>query len=69
MQGIDYCIRTAVRLGKPLALNLSFGNNYGSHDGEALLELYLDTVATIGRNVICVGTGNEGNKAIHTSGT
>ena len=68
MQGIDYCIKTAVRLGKPLALNLSFGNNYGSHDGESLLEFYLDTVAVIGRNVICVGTGNEGNKATHTSG-
>ena len=25
-------------------------------------------MAVIGRNVICVGTGNEGNKATHTSG-
>ena len=33
-----------------------------------MLEFYLDTVAVIGRNVICVGTGNEGNKATHTSG-
>lgn len=32
MQGIDYCVRKAVELGKPLALNLSFGNNYGSHE-------------------------------------
>lgn len=32
MQGIDYAVRTAVKLGKPLVINLSFGNSYGSHE-------------------------------------
>lgn len=32
MQGIDYVLRLAIQMGKPLALNLSFGNNYGSHE-------------------------------------
>ncbi len=32
LQGIDYVLRQAVTLGKPVALNLSFGNNYGSHE-------------------------------------
>lgn len=32
------------------------------------METYLDTVAALGRNVICVGTGNEGTQATHTSG-
>lgn len=32
LQGIDYVLRQAVALGKPVALNLSFGNNYGSHE-------------------------------------
>ena len=68
MQGIDYCIRQSIAMGMPLALNLSFGNNYGSHSGESLIELYLDSASILGRTVICVGTGNEGNKAIHTSG-
>ena len=31
LQGIDYAIRLAADRGIPLALNLSFGNNYGSH--------------------------------------
>ena len=52
----------------PLALNLSFGNNYGSHSGESLIEAYLDSVSDVGRNVICVGTGNEGGESLHTSG-
>lgn len=68
LQGIDYVLRHAVALGKPVALNLSFGNNYGSHSGESLLESYLDGAANLGRSVICVGTGNEGNGALHTSG-
>lgn len=29
MQGIDYVVRQAVSMGMPVALNLSFGNNYG----------------------------------------
>lgn len=32
MEGVDYLVRQAQRLGKPMALNLSFGNNYGSHE-------------------------------------
>ena len=30
MQGIDYVIRKAQQLGMPVAINLSFGNTYGS---------------------------------------
>jgi minor extracellular serine protease Vpr len=68
MQGIDYAIRQAIDLQMPLALNLSFGNNYGSHSGESLIETYLDNAALSGKTVICVGMGNEGSVAIHTSG-
>lgn len=32
IQGIDYCIRLAIARNQPLALNLSFGNSYGSHE-------------------------------------
>ncbi len=31
MQGIDYVIRLSLELQMPIAVNLSFGNNYGSH--------------------------------------
>ena len=68
MQGIDYVIRQGAALGRPVALNLSFGNNYGSHSGDSLLSTYIDSAAGMGKNVICVGTGNEGNRALHTSG-
>ena len=69
MEGIDYCIRKAVELNMPVAVNLSFGNNYGAHDGNSLLENYLDTVAGVGKNIICTGMGNEGVSAVHQAVT
>ncbi|HJB16329.1 MAG TPA: S8 family serine peptidase [Candidatus Blautia excrementipullorum] len=68
MQGIDYLVRQALALRMPMAINLSFGNNYGSHRGDSLLETYMSNAANVGRTVICVGTGNNGNDNLHTSG-
>lgn len=65
MEGVDYCIRKAVELQMPVAVNLSFGNNYGAHNNNSLLEAYLNTVAGVGKNVICVGMGNEGTSGVH----
>lgn len=68
MQALDYCIRTSIRYNQPIAINLSFGNTYGSHDGTSLLETYIDSIADVGRNSICVGSGNEGASGGHTGG-
>lgn len=68
MQAVDYVVRKAEELGMPVAINLSFGNTYGSHDGTSLLERFLDVAAQTGRTVICVGTGNEAAESGHTSG-
>ena len=32
MTGVDYVIRKALELKKPVAVNISFGNTYGSHE-------------------------------------
>ncbi len=67
MLGIDYVIRKAQQLGRPAAVNLSFGNNYGSHTGNSLFERYIDDVSRYWQTVICVGSGNEAASATHTS--
>ena len=67
MEGVDYCVRKSIELNRPIAINLSFGNNYGDHRGGSLLETYLDTVSGVGKNVICVGMGNEGVSGVHKS--
>ncbi len=68
MMGIDFCIREALRRNQPLALNLSFGNTYGSHSGSSLLETYIDAVSELGRTSIIIGSGNEGASAGHIGG-
>lgn len=68
MTGINYCIQKSIELGLPLALNLSFGNNYGAHTGSSLLETFLDQAAALGRVSVVAGSGNEGASPIHTSG-
>jgi subtilisin family serine protease len=68
MTAVDYCITKAQEYGRPLALNLSFGNNYGAHSGTSLLETFLDDMARRWRCSIVVGSGNEGAGAGHTAG-
>lgn len=65
MMAIDYCARVSLRDRVPIAINLSFGNNYGDHAGNSLLETYIDTVARMIKGVIVVGSGNEGASAKH----
>jgi len=68
MQGIDFAIRYAISVGKPIAINISFGTNYGSHSGDSLLESYIDDAANLWKNNIIIGTGNEGAAGNHAGG-
>jgi minor extracellular serine protease Vpr len=68
MQGIDFAVRHAIVLGRPICINISFGNNYGSHTGRSLLEGYINDIADTWRTNIIVGTGNEGASGNHASG-
>lgn len=69
MRALTYAVKKALELQMPLAVNLSFGNTYGAHNGTSLLERFIDNVSEIGRNVICVGSGNEGASGGHTGGS
>lgn len=68
MTAIDYVIKKAIQVRKPIAINLSFGNNYGSHNGLSILESYINDVANVWKTSICIGTGNDGNTGRHASG-
>lgn len=68
MQALDYVLKKALEYRKPVAVNLSFGNSYGAHDGSSLLERYIENLANVWKSVICIGAGNEGNSAGHASG-
>lgn len=68
MQALEYVIRKAEELEMSAAVNLSFGNVYGSHTGTSLLETYMNAMAGVWKNVIAVGTGNEGAGYGHAEG-
>lgn len=68
MRAVTYAVKKGIARSQPLVVNLSFGNTYGSHDGTSLLERFLDNAAEIGRTVICVGAGNEGDANGHFTG-
>lgn len=63
-----YVAKKAQAENMPVAINLSYGNTYGAHDGSSLLERFIDNITEVGRNVICIGAGNEGASAGHFAG-
>lgn len=69
MEALDYVVRKAIDYGKPLAVNISFGNNYGDHTGSSLLENFINDIADSWKCSICIGSGNEGLGAVHIGGT
>lgn len=68
MEAVNYCIMEAQKAGKPVVINMSFGNNQGSHDGTDLLSTYLNAASDVWKNVIVCGSGNEAGNGIHASG-
>lgn len=68
MRGLKYIKERADILNMPVAINLSYGTNDGSHDGSSLFEGYINEVADNTRCLICVAAGNEGAASHHYSG-
>lgn len=68
MEALEFAVQYAISVGKPLAVNISFGNNYGSHTGRSILESFIDDISNMGRTGIVIGTGNEGAEGNHAQG-
>lgn len=66
MRAVAWMMQKAQELEMTLAVNISYGSTYGSHDGTSLLETFLNSAAESYKTVICVGSGNEGAAAGHT---
>ena len=57
--GIDYALRKGIERNQPISVNLSYGNNYGSHKGDSLMENYINDVSRLAVCSISTGTGND----------
>ncbi|MCX6094288.1 MAG: S8 family serine peptidase [Candidatus Bipolaricaulota bacterium] len=69
LEGVEYIFEKAEALGAPAVVNLSLGGHDGPHDGTSLFEQALTELASGAGRVIVVSAGNEGDDAIHVSGT
>ncbi|MDE6852159.1 MAG: S8 family serine peptidase, partial [Lachnospiraceae bacterium] len=65
MMGLDYVLHKALELQMPVSINMSFGNNYGPHNGESLFENFITELNGVWKNVIVIATGNEGDRRHH----
>jgi len=68
MRAVKYVISKARELNKPIAINISFGMNNGSHRGVSIFETFLSDISTEWKISIVIPTGNEGAAAHHYSG-
>ena len=68
MEAVNFVMEKAIERRQPITINISFGNNYGSHANVSLLEQYIDSMANRWKSNICIGTGNEGSLGHHKGG-
>lgn len=68
MRAVKFLLDQAERRGMPCVVNLSYGTNCGSHQGQTLFESYIDQSAQRGRSVVVCAAGNEGSGAHHFRG-
>lgn len=68
MRAVKYVVDKARQWNKPVAINMSFGMNDGSHRGNSLFETYLSDMSTEWKNVLVLPTGNEGGAGHHYFG-
>jgi subtilisin family serine protease len=66
LDAIGYIRKHASALGRPVVINLSQGDNLGSHDGMSQVERSIDYLVEEGRVLVVVSAGNErGGPASH----
>ena len=68
MRAIEFIEEKGRELGMPVVINISYGTNSGSHNGQSYFEQYIDRISSEYNTVIVVSSGNEGDKGHHYRG-
>ena len=66
---VKYLYNVGRELNRPMVIYIPLGSNGGPHDGNTILERYIDNISKIRGLVAVTGTGNQGESGIHISGT
>ncbi len=65
MRAIKFILDISLELRMPVAINISYGSNEGSHRGLSLFEQYIDDMSLFWKNNIVVAAGNNASKGSH----
>lgn len=68
MRGIKFIADRANEMNMPFVINISYGTNFGLHNGQSVFEQYIDSVAESNVASIVIASGNEGDKYHHYRG-
>lgn len=68
MIGVEYILRKARELKRPVVICLGIGTNLGSHDGFSIFEEYLREASNQVGVCLCIAAGNESQARHHTQG-
>lgn len=70
IDALTYAEKISDTEGKPVVVNMSLGGHANAHDGTRDLDRAIDNFTASGNGrVVVVSAGNEGNDAIHITGT
>ena len=69
MVGVEYILKKAQELDRPVVICLGMGSNFGSHDGFSVFEEYLESVSIQKGICLCAAAGNESQARHHCQGT
>lgn len=68
MRGLRFLVEKAKEINMPLVVNMSLSTNDGAHNGNSLLEQYVNTIAKLEKVTIVIAAGNEGEADHHIGG-
>jgi len=64
-----YIFQKANELKKPAVINMSFGSQWGPHDGTELMDQALDELLSRSGQAIVASAGNDGGRSVHVGTT
>lgn len=68
MIGIEYILKKAQELNRPVAICLGLGTTQGGHDGTSRFEEYLIQISNLRGVCVCAAAGNESQAGHHFQG-
>ncbi|MBS2905127.1 hypothetical protein KFV96_28845, partial [Klebsiella pneumoniae] len=65
---LEFLYEYSLRSESPLVIHIPLGSNLGNHNGNSILDQFIDFISINADIIIVTVTGNEGMSSSHASG-